>query len=86
MSMRQLPPIRAPNLEIFELKLNRRKKSGGSEPQNNRTGCIPVLSGTYSGRVVEALASSRADLNALAHTVIIRLATALLLTLVRHSA
>ena len=84
--MRQLPPIRAPNLKIFELKLNRRKESGGSEPQNNRTGYSPVLPGAYSDRVVEALASSRADLNALAHTVIIRLATAVLFTLVRHSA
>jgi len=84
--MRQLPPIRAPNLKIFGLKSNCRKESGGSEHQNYRTGFIPVRPGTYSDRVVDALASSRADLNALAHTVIIRLATAVLLTLVRHSA
>ena len=84
--MRQLPPIRAPNPKTFGLKLNRRKESGGSEAQNNRTGCSPAQPATYSDRLVEALASSRADLNALAHTVIIRLATALLLTLVRHSA
>ena len=84
--MRQLPPIRASYLKNFGLKLNRRKESGGSELQNNRTGCNPARPGTYSDRVVEALASSRADLNALAHTIIIRLATALLFTLVRHSA
>ena len=81
-----MPSIRAPSPKTFGLKLNRRKESGGSEAQNNRTGCSPAQPATYSDRLVEALASSRADLNALAHTIIIRLATALLLTLVRHSA
>ena len=46
----------------------------------------PVRPGTYSEGVVATLASLRADVNASAHLVIIRLATALLFTLVRHSA